>query len=277
MTPLPTPPAAPAIAHQGRRDVLRRQSLACPLQFRPSDLCRFGNAGRLRGRGLADARRRPAGLTSVVPMRKLPAAGYRRGHSLSRIGLRSNDHGCGAARRRRHAGGHHRANQRSSAAVAMRAVVRRQPLTEDNQTREDRAHACEDEGRSMGHSDHLGCRRRRVPWRNRGDTNTPIKIALNEWTGQNLTAHIAGKLLEKLGYKSNMSPRARCRSSPALRAALSHSRRRSGRAIWAMSIPRRRPKGNCRRSESSVSTAGTAGSTRPIPKPFAPGCPIGRP
>jgi glycine betaine/proline transport system substrate-binding protein len=34
-----------------------------------------------------------------------------------------------------------------------------------------------------------------------GNTNAPIKIAINEWTGQNLTAHIAGKLLEKLGYK----------------------------------------------------------------------------
>ena len=34
-----------------------------------------------------------------------------------------------------------------------------------------------------------------------GDTQTPIKIAINEWTGQQLTAHIAGKLLEKLGYK----------------------------------------------------------------------------
>lgn len=34
-----------------------------------------------------------------------------------------------------------------------------------------------------------------------GDTSTPIKIAINEWTGQNLTAHIAGKLLEQLGYK----------------------------------------------------------------------------
>jgi glycine betaine/proline transport system substrate-binding protein len=34
-----------------------------------------------------------------------------------------------------------------------------------------------------------------------GDTNSAIKIAINEWTGQNLTAHIAGKLLEKLGYK----------------------------------------------------------------------------
>ncbi len=34
-----------------------------------------------------------------------------------------------------------------------------------------------------------------------GDTNTSIKIAINEWTGQNLSAHITGKLLEKLGYK----------------------------------------------------------------------------
>lgn len=34
-----------------------------------------------------------------------------------------------------------------------------------------------------------------------GDTDTSIKIAINEWTGQNLTAHIAGGLLAKLGYK----------------------------------------------------------------------------
>jgi glycine betaine/proline transport system substrate-binding protein len=34
-----------------------------------------------------------------------------------------------------------------------------------------------------------------------GDADAPITIALNEWTGQNLTAHIAGRLLEKLGYK----------------------------------------------------------------------------
>ena len=34
-----------------------------------------------------------------------------------------------------------------------------------------------------------------------GDTDTSVKIAMNEWTGQNLTAHIAGKLLERLGYK----------------------------------------------------------------------------
>ena len=34
-----------------------------------------------------------------------------------------------------------------------------------------------------------------------GATDKPIKIAVNAWTGQNLSAHIAGRLLEKLGYK----------------------------------------------------------------------------
>lgn len=34
-----------------------------------------------------------------------------------------------------------------------------------------------------------------------GDAEAPIRIALNEWTGQNITAHVAGQLLEKLGYK----------------------------------------------------------------------------
>lgn len=34
-----------------------------------------------------------------------------------------------------------------------------------------------------------------------GDAQAPIRIALNEWTGQNITAHVAGQLLEKLGYK----------------------------------------------------------------------------
>ncbi len=33
-----------------------------------------------------------------------------------------------------------------------------------------------------------------------GETQAPIRIALNEWTGQNITAHVAGQLLEKLGY-----------------------------------------------------------------------------
>lgn len=33
-----------------------------------------------------------------------------------------------------------------------------------------------------------------------GAIDQPIKIAINEWTGQNLTAHIAGQLLMKLGY-----------------------------------------------------------------------------
>ncbi len=31
--------------------------------------------------------------------------------------------------------------------------------------------------------------------------DTPIKIAVNEWTGQNLSARIAGSLLGKMGYK----------------------------------------------------------------------------
>lgn len=34
-----------------------------------------------------------------------------------------------------------------------------------------------------------------------GDGGAPIKIAINEWTGQNITAHLAGQLLEKLGYQ----------------------------------------------------------------------------
>lgn len=34
-----------------------------------------------------------------------------------------------------------------------------------------------------------------------GEVQAPIRIALNEWTGQNITANVAGQLLEKLGYK----------------------------------------------------------------------------
>ena len=162
----------------------------------------FGNAGRLRGR-----RRRTRESARRADQRRADAqaaeaAGYRRGHSLSRIGLRSNDHGCGAARRRRHAGGHHRANQRSSAAVAMKAG------------------ACGSLSRKtikQGRTELMLAKMKTALWaipitfalstatgamaQPLGDTNTPINIALNEWTGQNLTAHIAGKLLEKLGYK----------------------------------------------------------------------------
>ncbi|MEM8688160.1 MAG: ABC transporter substrate-binding protein [Pseudomonadota bacterium] len=32
-------------------------------------------------------------------------------------------------------------------------------------------------------------------------SSDPIKIAINEWTGQHISAHIAGQLLEKAGYK----------------------------------------------------------------------------
>ena len=32
-------------------------------------------------------------------------------------------------------------------------------------------------------------------------SSDPIKIAINEWTGQHISAHVAGQLLEKAGYK----------------------------------------------------------------------------
>ena len=34
-----------------------------------------------------------------------------------------------------------------------------------------------------------------------GDKSTAIKIPLNEWTGQHLSAHLLGQLLEKVGYQ----------------------------------------------------------------------------
>ncbi|MGR3759874.1 ABC transporter substrate-binding protein [Roseobacteraceae bacterium NS-SX3] len=34
-----------------------------------------------------------------------------------------------------------------------------------------------------------------------GDTSKPIKLALNEWTGQHVTTHIAGEMLEAAGYE----------------------------------------------------------------------------
>ena len=34
-----------------------------------------------------------------------------------------------------------------------------------------------------------------------GAVDEPIKIALFEWTGQHVTAHIAGHIFEKMGYK----------------------------------------------------------------------------
>lgn len=33
-----------------------------------------------------------------------------------------------------------------------------------------------------------------------GDTDTPIRLAINEWTGQHLTTHVAGQILEQAGY-----------------------------------------------------------------------------
>ena len=34
-----------------------------------------------------------------------------------------------------------------------------------------------------------------------GDVNAPIKLAINEWTGQHVSTHIAGEMLKKAGYK----------------------------------------------------------------------------
>lgn len=33
-----------------------------------------------------------------------------------------------------------------------------------------------------------------------GATDTPIKLAINEWTGQHISTHIAGEILRKMGY-----------------------------------------------------------------------------
>ena len=33
-----------------------------------------------------------------------------------------------------------------------------------------------------------------------GDTNEPIKLALNEWTGQHITTRVAGEILTRAGY-----------------------------------------------------------------------------
>ena len=34
-----------------------------------------------------------------------------------------------------------------------------------------------------------------------GATDEPIKLAVNEWTGQHVSTHVAGSILEKMGYK----------------------------------------------------------------------------
>ena len=34
-----------------------------------------------------------------------------------------------------------------------------------------------------------------------GDVDTPIKLAINEWTGQHVTTHIAGEMLKEAGYQ----------------------------------------------------------------------------
>ena len=33
------------------------------------------------------------------------------------------------------------------------------------------------------------------------ESSDPIKIAINSWTGQHISAHISGSVLQKAGYK----------------------------------------------------------------------------
>ncbi len=37
------------------------------------------------------------------------------------------------------------------------------------------------------------------------ESEDPIKLAINEWTGQHITTHIAGKILRKMGYVEHFS------------------------------------------------------------------------
>lgn len=34
-----------------------------------------------------------------------------------------------------------------------------------------------------------------------GAQDEPIKLAINEWTGQHITTHVAGNILERMGYE----------------------------------------------------------------------------
>ena len=33
------------------------------------------------------------------------------------------------------------------------------------------------------------------------ESKDPIKLAINEWTGQHITTHVAGEILERMGYE----------------------------------------------------------------------------
>ena len=46
------------------------------------------------------------------------------------------------------------------------------------------------------------------------ESSDPIKVIMNDWTGQHVSTKIAGALLEKMGIILNMSVRALCLSTP---------------------------------------------------------------
>ena len=52
-----------------------------------------------------------------------------------------------------------------------------------------------------------------------GAKDEPIKLVVAEWTGQHVTTHIAGQLLEKMGYKVQYITAGAIRSLPALQTA----------------------------------------------------------
>jgi len=55
----------------------------------------------------------------------------------------------------------------------------------------------------IGHSAELGAK------------DEPIKLAMLEWTGAHVTTHVAGQLLEKLGYKVEYVTAGNFRNFPA--------------------------------------------------------------
>ena len=40
-----------------------------------------------------------------------------------------------------------------------------------------------------------------VPAADLGAKDETIKLAINEWTGQHITTHVAGEILKRMGYK----------------------------------------------------------------------------
>ena len=70
-----------------------------------------------------------------------------------------------------------------------------------------------------------------------GAVDQPIKLAINEWTGQHVTTHIAGEMLKAAGYKVEYVTAGT--SSKRLPMARSTQRWRSGPPTSPMNMPSR--------------------------------------